>query len=193
MVAMAPQTKASFAQSIQQELVAAQPRHAASVKATMGEAWNRIEKALAVDWLEEATYNALTEATRRALGDEEFQAFFRLHTRRVVRSPGFQSAIEMILRLCGVSPHAILKFAPRARESVVRDCGVLTYQMAGERCAHLLLRGFPTSTYRTGTTLLLLSGTWLGLVDLTGAGASVVLTTQEIDLVRGDTRFILRW
>lgn len=166
---------------------------AATVVERAGDAWPRIADALPTDWLDEETYNALTEGARAELGDERFRALFRALGRKLHRNPSFQSAIEAVIRISGLSPHAMLRFAPRGRAAIVYDSGELTYEHVSNRCAALQLRGFPASTYRTGTTLLLLSGTWLGILDLTGAGATAELSLEAVDLEQGHTRFVLRW
>lgn len=190
---MAPQTKARFAQSIMEELGAGSPALLAAVRARTGPAWARIEAALPVAWLDEATYNALTEAARAELGDAAFQELFRRLGRRLMKSPLFQAAIESVIRMSGLSPHTLLKFAPRGRDSVVRGSGELAYERVDDRCARLRLRDFPASTYKSGTTSLLLSGTWLGLLDVAGHGATASVAREDVDLERGRTTFVVRW
>ncbi len=190
---MSPQTKASFAHNIMDELRALPPNVTAAIRARTGPAWTHIEQALPVMWLDEETYNALTEATRAELGDEAFQALFRKVGRRLIKTPLFQAALEAMIRISGLSPHSLLKFAPRGRESIVRDSGELTYTCVDERCAHLTMRDFPASTYRTGTTALLVGSTLLGLVDVANHAGTASLSLRDVDLERGRTTFVLRW
>jgi hypothetical protein len=190
---MSPRTKARFAQSVLEELTAFSPEIARACRDRAGPAWTQIEQALPVEWLDEATYNAVIDAARAELGDASFQALFRRLGRRLMRAPLFQAAAEAIIRISGLTPHTLLKAAPRARDAVVADSGTLSYERTGERGARLVLRDFPPSTFRSGATVLLLSGTWLGLVDVAGHEASAALTLTDVDLERGRATFVLRW
>jgi hypothetical protein len=191
--AMSPRTKARFAQSVLAEIAALSPEIAHAVRARSGDAWQRIEKALPMEWIEEATYNAVIDATRAELGDEAFRALFRRMGRRLIKTPLFQALIEAVIRISGLSPHTLLKAVPRARDAAVAESGTLTYERAGDRCARLFLRDFPPSTFRSGATVLLLSGTWLGLVDIAGHEATAQLDLEDVNLERGRATFVLRW
>lgn len=190
---MSPRTKARFAQSVLEELTALSPEIAASCRARSGPAWAQVEQALPTEWLDEATYNAVIDAARAELGDESFRALFRRMGRRLLRVPLFQAAAEAIIRVSGLTPHTLLKAAPRARDAVVADSGTLTYERVGERGARLSLCDFPPSTFRSGATVILLSGTWLGLVDIAGHQATAGLTLEGVDLDRGRATFVLTW
>ncbi len=190
---MPPQTRARFAQSIIEEVKALPPKQWHAIRDKTGRAWEQILQAPSVAWLDEATYNALTETIRAQLGDTESQQLYRRLGRRVLDNPNFQSFIEATIRLLGMSPHTILKVAPRARESVVLDSGSLRYERVDTRCARLHLRDFPATTYATGTTVILLSGTWLGLLDVAGAGSTAKVSNEQVDLYAGHTTFVLTW
>ena len=190
---MAPETKATFAQTIQAAVLALSPAAAQAIVQRTGPAWSRIAQSPSVSWLDEATYNALTEAIRTQLGAAGMQALFRQVGSRLAKNPGLQTLLESALRMLGVSPHSLLKIAPRGRDSVVRDAGQLQYRYIDARRALLVLRGFPVSTYRTGTTAILLSGTWLGLVDMARHGASARVALEAVDLDAGNTPFVITW
>jgi len=98
-----------------------------------------------------------------------------------------------VIRLFGLSPHSLLKAAPRGRDSIVRDCGTLTYEHVTPYCAKLHLRNFPVSTFKSGTTVILLSGTFLGLLDAAGVAKTAKVETTGVDLLAGNATFILSW
>jgi hypothetical protein len=164
-----------------------------AIRKRMGPTWQQILDTPSVSWLSEVTYNSLTEAIRAELGDMPTQQLYRRVGRRVLSNPNFQSFIESAIRLFGLSPHTLLKVAPRARASVVNYSGTMTYQWVSERCARLHLRDFPASTFASGTTIILLSGTWLGLLDAAGVASSARVATENVDLRAGHTTFVLTW
>lgn len=169
------------------------PAKAAAIRVRCGPAWQKIESAPPVSWLDEPTYNALTESIRAELGDVEMQRMYRRLGRRILSNPNLQSFIEGVIRLFGLSPHSLLRAAPRGRDSVVQSSGTMTYERAGPRSARLHLRDFPVSTFRSGTTIVLLSGTWLGLLDAADAGERATVTMEDVDLQAGRATFFLNW
>ena len=136
-----PATKASFAQAIQAEINNLPRETQRVIYARAGAASERIATMLPIEWVEEETYNALTNAVRAALGDPGTRQFFRHIGRRFMKSPSVQSAVEGVMRAFGISPHSLLKIAVRARGSVVKNAGELTYVYVDKRCARLELRG----------------------------------------------------
>lgn len=190
---MPPETRASFAHNIQEAVSRLPPVQAEVIRNRTGLAWARIEQAPKIAWLDEATYNALTHSIRAVLGDEAAQEVFRNAGRQIVSNQGLQSMLESAVRLFGMSPHSILKIIPRGRQSVVKNSGTLTYQRVGERCACMYLVDFPVSTFKSGTTLLILSGGFLGCLDAMGASVAAEVQTRDIELLAGRATFEVRW
>lgn len=190
---MTPQTKATFAHSIQVAIASLPPAQAAAIREKAGAAWLQISQAPSIAWIDEVPYNALTGAAREVLGDAAMRELFRFLGRRVTHTVSFQQLMEGAIRLMGLSPHTLLKVMPRGRESVVRNSGTMTYERVSARCARLRLRDFPPSTYSSGTTVILLAGTMLGLVDLAGYSASVKVDLEDVDLQNGHTTFVVSW
>lgn len=188
-----PETRASFAQQVQEAIMDLPVEKSAPIIRMLGSVWDEIAAVPKVAWLNESTYNALTEAVRLQLGDTETIALYRKVGRRILSNPGFQSFVELAIRLFGVSPHSLLKMIPRGRESVVRSSGALTYELISERSAQLRLRDFPASTFSTGTTVVLLTGTFWGVLDVAGAEATASVTTEEVDVAAGHAVFHLSW
>lgn len=188
-----PATRARFAQSIMVEVMRLHPSQREEIRKRCGMVWQKIEETPPVAWLDETTYNTLTDSIRAQLGNEQTIRLYRGLGRRILENPNFQSFIESVIRLFGLSPHTLLKAAPRGREAVVRDSGTLTYEQVTPYCAKLHLRNFPASTFKSGTTVVLLSGTFLGLLDAAGVSKTARVETTGVDLLAGNATFVLSW
>lgn len=190
---MPPATRARFAQSIQEEVCKLPAIQCAAIQKSCGSAWQDIATSQPVTWLDEATYNALTNSIRKHLGDPATIRLFRGLGRRIIQNPNLQSFVEGVFRMFGLSPHTLLKASPRGRETLVRDSGTLEYEYVGPNAANLHLRHFPVSTFKSGTTVVLLSGTFLGLLDASGCEKTAKLTTSRVELHAGHAIFHLSW
>jgi hypothetical protein len=188
-----PATKARFAQSIIEEVSRLPAHRRDAIRSRCGTAWDKIEQAPPISWIDEVTYNTLTDSIRSQLGDDGTRSLYRALGRRIIHNPSFQNLVESVIRLLGMSPHTLLKATPRGRDSVVRDSGTLTYEYVGPRAARLVLRDFPVSTYKSGTTAVLLSGTFLGLLDAAGMQRSAKIELTNVNLQAGHTTFNLSW
>jgi len=188
-----PETRARFAHSIIAEILSLPQEKGAAIRQRCGPAWQQIVQAPPVSWLDEATYNALTQAIRSQLGDGGMIKLYRGMGRRFLDNPNVQSFAESAIRLLGMSPHTLLKASPRGRDSLVRGCGTLQYEYVSHNSAKLHLRNFPASTFRSGTTVVLLSGTFLGLLDAAGVSRTARLETTGVDLESGHATFVLHW
>lgn len=189
---MPPLTRASFAHDLQAEVLQLPSATAAAVCATVGDVWDEIAGHLPNSWIEEATYNALTNGVRRTLGDEATLALFRRLGRRIVKNPNLANAVGSLAKVFGVTPHTSFKFVPRARGQMTRNAGDLTYERVDENHCRLILKGFPPSTFRSGTTVILLRGTWLGVLDFTNQPHGTV-TVENLDIEAGSCVFDIRW
>lgn len=169
------------------------PEQCAGIRQRMGPVWDEIASTPKVAWLNEATYNTLSEAVRAELGDDGTIELYRKVGRRLLANPHFQTFVETALKVFGVSPHAVLKLIPRGRDSVVKHAGSLTYEKLDGRSARLKLSSFPQSTFHKGTTVLLLAGSFLGVLDAANAGSAAKVETADVDLQHGNTTFLLSW
>jgi len=190
---MPPETRASFAHGIQELIAKLEPEQVDGIIKRAGSAWSRIEKAPKVAWLDEGTYNALTEAVRAELGDEETRALFRKVGRRMLTSNNLQTLLESAIRLFGMSPHTVLKLIPRGRQTAIKNSGTLVYERVGDRCVRLHLTDFPASTFQLGTSVILLSGVFLGVLDAASVSDTAKLETKDVDLLAGKATFELSW
>ncbi len=159
----------------------------------MGAVWDEIASTPKVAWLNESTYNTLSDAVRAQLGDDGTIELYRKVGRRLLSNPHFQTFVETALKVLGVSPHSVLKIIPRGRDSVVKHSGTLVYEKIDAHSARLRLSGFPVSTFSKGTTVLLLGGAFLGVLDAANAGDGAKVVTSDVDLGNGCAIFTLSW
>lgn len=188
---MAPQTKATFAHEMQDQIVTLPSADRDRVVGACGAAWFDIKNALPGAWLDETTFNAMNEACRREVGDQAYQQLYRQVGRRLVKNRNFQHAIEALVRIFGLHPHTLLKLTPRVRQSLVKDSGTMTYTKVDAAEATIRIEGFPASTWRLGSTNLLLAGCLEGGVEVMNAVPDV--TTEALDLEGGSCVFRVRW
>jgi|JI10StandDraft_1071094.scaffolds.fasta_scaffold145627_2 hypothetical protein len=192
-VCVTPETRASFAQHVQEIVLALPSEQSHGIRQRMGSVWDEIANAPKVAWLTAKTYDTLSESVRAQLGDAGTVELYRKVGRKLLANPHFQSFVETALKIFGVSPHAVLKIVPRGRDSVVKHSGTLVYEKVDSRCARLRLCDFPPSTFSKGTTALLLSGAFLGVLDAANAGEGAKVETSDVDIQRGCATFTLTW
>ncbi len=159
----------------------------------MGSVWDEIANAPKVAWLTATTYDTLSDSVRAELGDAGTVELYRQVGRKLLANPLFQRFVETALRIFGVSPHAVLKIIPRGRDSVVRHSGTVVYERVDAHCARLRLTDYPVSTFSKGTTVLLLTGSFLGILDAANVGEGAKVETTDVDLQRGCATFTLTW
>lgn len=187
-----PKTRASYAKGVLDEVDQLEPGARAAVRAAAGaEVVTRIERAVNTEWLEPAVFDGITEAVRKVLGDDGTRRLFRQLGRKLAKHPALQAAIDALVRTFGLNPHTLLKFAPKGRGVMVLDSGDVTYVKKGPKVADLVLKGYPPSTFRSGTTTVLLAGTWEGILDLCQVKGAVVVAAE--DLEQGDATWTISW
>lgn len=71
----------------------------AAISSAVARRGNRSLRRRRLLWLEESTYNALTDAIRWQLGDAETTKLFRGLGRRIKENPNMQNFIESVIRV----------------------------------------------------------------------------------------------
>jgi|GEM_PF-1193882 len=186
-----PQTRASYAQDVQAEVMKLSDADRDAIMERSGEAWGRIERALPQEWIEEVTYYAMVSAIRIELGDEGMRALYRRMGRVIAKTPLFDTAVSAMIRLSGLTPHTALKFVPRGRNKLVRHSGDMSYEKLGPTHAVIRLRGFPPATFEKGSTMILLAGSFEGIVE--AFRGEPQLEIEGIQLDKGNCDFNIRW
>ncbi|MDP2339985.1 MAG: hypothetical protein Q8O67_03420 [Deltaproteobacteria bacterium] len=187
-----PKTRASYAKGVLDEVAHLDAAPRAAIRASAGpSSIRRIEDAVNTEWIEAEAFDGLTEAIRKVLGDDGTRRLFRQLGRKLARAPALQSAIDALVRTFGLNPHTLLKFAPKGRAAMVLDSGSVTYTKKGAKVVDLVLEGYPASTFRNGTTTVLLAGTWEGILDLCQVEGTVVIAAEDLEL--GNATWTISW
>jgi hypothetical protein len=106
----------------------------------------------------------LTEALHATLGTGGFRRFLSEQADRIASYPMLQSVFDSAVRLLGLTPQALLKWAAHAWEQVFRGCGQLVYEARQEptRAAgrvEMRLEDVPPVLLLNGTFAQALAGT----------------------------------
>ncbi len=104
-------------------------------------------------------------------------------------SPLMRSVFQAVVRLSGLTPHAIFKVAPRARDAIVSGAGSLNVMQLGDRQLRLELRGFPPAAVHVNIPHF--RGLWLGVLDVCNVVGTV--TAAVVDDEHGDVDFTVGW
>jgi hypothetical protein len=184
---MTHRMRASYAQSIVAELVQG-PRGHEVMTAIAPEA-ARINALVGVTLMPADDIDAVFRIVIEKFGEDLVVQASRHHMARLRDSPLMRSLIDAVLRISGLTPHAIFKVAPRARDSVVSGVGTLAAVRLGDRQARLELRGFPP--HSVALHVVHLRGSWLGILDQCGVTGTV--TATMVDASRGDVDFDIDW
>jgi len=185
------QTRISYMHDLLTEVRQLPPQQADALIAAHADDWARLEKDYGGAWVDQDVFFPMFETLRRELGDDDFRELFRRLSGRLVKAPFLQALVESVIRISGLRPHTLLKVAPKARQGLVKNYGVLRYHRVGVDHAELRMTDAPASCWSTGTTALLLVGSMEGLIDLCNQEPIVSLT--EFDGQAGSGVIDARW
>lgn len=106
----------------------------------------------------------LTEALHSSLGTAGFRQFLSEQADRIASYPMLKSVFESAVRLLGLTPQALLKWATHAWEQVFRDSGRLVYEARQEPTpfagkVEMRLEDVPPVLLLNGTFAQALAGT----------------------------------
>ena len=132
-------------------------------------------------WVPLAQSSKLTDAVHEALGSAKFRQLFTEVARDALKYPLLRKFFDAAIRLLGLSPSSLLKWAVHAWEYSFQGCGKLTYRLLREDDSggevEMVLEGFPPEFMHSGTFVESLAGTFEsflsqanreGRVDITG-------------------------
>lgn len=88
-----------------------------------------IDAATRVNWFPVQTDIALTEAVARCAGAEGLARWSADTMRRSFEGPMLKPIVDGAIRIFGLSPAGMLKFAPTAWAHIYRNCGALEYKV----------------------------------------------------------------
>lgn len=179
--------RASYMQSMVAEFARA-PRGDEMIAAIAPQA-ARINALMGVSLVPADDVDHLLRILIERFGEDAVVQASRQHMVRLRDSALMRSLIDAVLRISGLTPHAIFKIVPRARDSVVAHAGTLSAVRVGDQQARLELRGFPPASVMDHAVHL--RGSWLGILDACGLVGTV--TTRVVDVTKGDIDFDVDW
>jgi hypothetical protein len=132
-------------------------------------------------WVPLAQSSRLTDTVHEELGSQRFRQLFTEVARDALKYPLLRKFFDAAIRLLGLSPSSLLKWAVHAWEYSFQGCGKLSYRLIREDDGggevEMVLEGFPPDFMRSGTFVESLAGTFEsflsqanreGMVDITG-------------------------
>lgn len=179
--------RASYVKTVLDELCKGPERQA--LLDALGPTAARITSEMKVSLVSSDDYDVLLSAAMRIGGEALILNTSRRHMVRLRDAPMMRPLVDAVVRLWGLTPHAIFKIAPRARDTVVSDAGTLHYVRVADTEARLELRGFPSTALLASTTHL--RGAWLGVLDYCSVHGDIERVI--LDAARGDVDFHIHW
>ncbi len=146
-----------------------------------------MQEVISAAWLPVELDIELTEAIARILGAETNRAWSRDGMVRSLKGgmlgPMFQGAV----RILGLRPSSIYKFAPSAWKAVYRDCGTLSVTHGAELRAELSVEGVPGVMTASRTYFEGIAGALEGVLTVCRVQGSVAVA----DIDRAARRVVL--
>jgi hypothetical protein len=128
---------------------------------------------------------------RAELGDERYIAWWRDYTLQLVRIPLLKSLTHGIIKVLGLTPHAIFKNLPRARGSLVRFGGSITYEHVDDTSARMSMLDYPKELLASGIAGITMRGVYEGVLSFAGHSGSAVVVSEDADT--GTVVHLVKW
>ncbi|MFO0560907.1 MAG: hypothetical protein U0269_23010 [Polyangiales bacterium] len=109
------------------------PAAAERVRASIPREIEAIERAGMTDWVDFAALRALLEGALRELGEAEFRRWCSSAMTDTLQGPLLRTLWDSSVRLFGLRPESILRWAPQAWALMYRDLGTVEWS-SSERC-----------------------------------------------------------
>jgi hypothetical protein len=123
-----------------------------------------IESSPKAAWVPLAQSSQLTNAVHDELGSQKFRQLFTEVARDALEYPLLRKFFDAAIRLLGLSPSSLLKWAVHAWEYSFQGCGKLTFRLLREDASggevEMVLEGFPPEFMHSGTFVESLAGTF---------------------------------
>ncbi len=148
-----------------------------------------IEAATRLDWMPFAVNLEVVEAVHAEEGDAGTRAWSRRALLRSARAPLLKPLVDGAVRLFGLEPGGVLRFAPRVWETVFRHCGDMEVA-GGESEARISLVGLPPAL-RHHLFLVSIAGAVDATCDICRVRGQSSLEPRAPASDRAD--FVLRW
>ncbi len=184
---MAHRIRASYMQTLVEELISGPKRE--QIAAAAAPLTARINAHMGVSLVSFDDLDVVLRIVIDLCGEDRVIEATRRHTTRLRDSSLLRSLIDAVVRLSGLTPHAMFKVLPRARESLVSEAGTVSSVRVGDNQVRLELRGFPARSVAVNTPHF--CGSWLGVLD--GCGVAGTVKPRLISAEHGDVDFDIAW
>ena len=178
--------RASYAKGVLDEL--RRTPHGGRIMAGLGDIAHRIDAHVGTSLIPGEDIDQVVAVAFDVGGEMCLIDASRRHMLRFRDTPMMRPLIDAVVRLSGMTPHAIFRIAPRARAAVVTDAGTLEYFRVADTEARLELRGLPGNA--VAPNAIHMRGGWLGILDACHVQGTV---SADVDVPRGNIDFAIRW
>jgi hypothetical protein len=150
-----------------------------------------IESAGRVEWLPAALHVRLAELVSEAFGPVHAHAYFRRGFALSLRGPVLGSLLRTAVRVVGLTPASLLRWAPHGWKASFRNCGELTGEVLEPGHGHLMYSGLPDLCIASDPWLDSAQGSAYGALD--AMGASGVVRIDKSDRAKGRMVLDIEW
>ena len=185
--------KARYVQNVLEQLerTVPAPKHRAILARADPQFLARVLAATPVENVEGKPLVELFQSMRTELGDDGYVAWWRDFTLHLVRIPLLTGLLQGVVRVIGLTPHAVFKNLPRARGSLVRHGGTMSYERVDDVAARLTLTGYPRAVMESGVAGITMSGLYEGLLSFSNATGRASIEDEDVDV--GRLVHVVRW
>lgn len=148
-----------------------------------------IENAWSAAWIPLAHDVELSLAFCRVAGTEEACAAMRRNMAEAFHKPMLRSVIDGAVRILGLSPGKLVRWAPRIWPLVMKDAGVMRVESQEDGAATVWLEGLPPLIADEGDYLAGTAAAIAAVFDLAGTAGHCRLVEHG----HGRARFALIW
>ncbi|MGD0530398.1 MAG: hypothetical protein ABSE49_35010 [Polyangiaceae bacterium] len=138
-----------------------------------------IEGTSKVEWLPAGMHVALADILTEAFGPVRAHAYYRRAFAASLRGPVLGPLLRTGLRVLGVTPASMLRWAGHGWRSSFRDCGSVAGEVLGPGRGRLLYADLPTVCTASEAWLDSAQGSAYGALDAMGATGVVRLDKSE--------------
>jgi hypothetical protein len=138
-----------------------------------------IEGTSKVEWLPAAMHVALADILTEAFGPVRAHAYYRRAFAASLRGPVLGPLLRTGIRILGVTPASMIRWAAHGWRSSFRDCGGVTGEVLGPGRGRLLYADLPAVCTASEAWLDSAQGSAYGALDALGATGVVRLDKSE--------------
>lgn len=150
-----------------------------------------IAEAAPLAWLPVGINVRATEIVWTALGAGAREAFFLRLGMEDFESPLLKGVVATALRIFGVEPGSLLKFAPRGWSQVFRDDTTVTAASVSKGVATLTYSGLPRELAESRMWIHSVAASMSAMFAVTNTKGTV--SAQKVDVASGSMTLVFRW